>query len=538
MSLSHASNELETSLPEPEYDHLDLSFNDLDDVEGNAVWDDPVCKKSTEKLGQSYSEYILGTLIIRIVAARDLEPVQKSGLIDQFLFGGRQRSSRMGRMDGSHRGSANPYASIRYCGQSQRTSEVFDTTDPVWPRGETMYLDVTLPVSDMVLEEDDTFESRNDDTRATAASSRQEKPLRPQLSSVLPKPILTVGVFHASGDHAKAEKYPAKGGKQNAGDSDDPFLGMTAVDLTSLITGKVESFDEWLPLTGTGHSRGKVRLVCEYEASDPPPRFGDTLRFTSYCNPADLYPAPPGGTYVVKEVDGDNLVLEFKSPEGWMCTFSGHRYMFVCEKRHQGAIETCQKELHSISERLSHSPLVSTLVDAVEKVPDEGLVFIGANAVQEGASLLGRWLGGGIGTAVEDIVYATNWDGRFNPNNESAENDSDARANSQIERDTQEKQEKELSVESAEDASTNHAAVERKALPGMPCCPITGEPMIDPVVAADGHTYERSAILRWFQTSNISPLTAAPLSHKELVSNYMLLSSFQESISPLTPRGD
>jgi len=535
MSSTNATFSNETDLPDPEYDHLDLSFDDLDDVEGNQVWNDPVCKKASDKLGQSYSEYILGTLIIRVVAARDLEPVQKGGLIDQFLFGGRQRSSRMGRMDGNHRGSANPYASIRYCGQSQRTSEVHGTTEPVWPRGETMYLDVALPVSDMVLEED---ENLNPSNAIASASLENTFKSSSMISSLPPKPILTVGIFHATEKNTNAEKYPRKGGKQTAGDSDDPFLGMTAVDLTSLITGKVESFDEWLPLTGTEYSRGKVRLVCEYEATDPPPRFGDTLRFTSYCNPADLYPVPPGGTYVVKEVDGNNVVLEFKSPEGWLCTFSGHRNMFVCEKRHQGAIESYQQELHSISERLSHSPLVSTLVDAVEKVPDEGLIFVGANAVQEGVSLLGRWWGGGIGTAVEDVVYATNWDGRFNPNPESSGIESPTRTTNEIEEEAQDVVNMEMSAADADAISIEDDVAERKALPGMPCCPITGEPMIDPVVAADGHTYERSAIVRWFETSNTSPLTAAPLSHKELVSNYMLLSSLQDSISPLTPKGE
>ena len=67
------------------------------------------------------------------------------------------------------------------------------------------------------------------------------------------------------------------------------------------------------------------------------------------------------------------------------------------------------------------------------------------------------------------------------------------------------------------------------ALPGMPCCTITGEPMIDPVVAADGHTYERNAIARWLQTSDKSPLTGSLLPHKNLVPNYVLVSSLQEA---------
>jgi hypothetical protein len=40
-------------------------------------------------------------------------------------------------------------------------------------------------------------------------------------------------------------------------------------------------------------------------------------------------------------------------------------------------------------------------------------------------------------------------------------------------------------------------------------CPITTELMEDPVVAMDGHTYEREAIATWFQMHDTSPLTRA-----------------------------
>ena len=48
-------------------------------------------------------------------------------------------------------------------------------------------------------------------------------------------------------------------------------------------------------------------------------------------------------------------------------------------------------------------------------------------------------------------------------------------------------------------------------------------------MAADGHTYERAAIARWLTTSDKSPLTGEILAHKELVPNYMLLSSLREA---------
>eukprot|EP00501_MAST-03F_sp_TOSAG23-6_P000545 GSMAST32.ASY1.ANO1.566.1 assembled CDS len=51
------------------------------------------------------------------------------------------------------------------------------------------------------------------------------------------------------------------------------------------------------------------------------------------------------------------------------------------------------------------------------------------------------------------------------------------------------------------------------------CCPITLDIYKDPVVAADGHTYERAAILRHFQTKNTSPLTNEVLPNRNLVPN-------------------
>lgn len=49
-------------------------------------------------------------------------------------------------------------------------------------------------------------------------------------------------------------------------------------------------------------------------------------------------------------------------------------------------------------------------------------------------------------------------------------------------------------------------------------CPITLELFVDPVVAADGETYERSEIETWFAQGN----TTAPLTNEELPSTALL----------------
>ncbi|CAG0919058.1 unnamed protein product [Notodromas monacha] len=54
------------------------------------------------------------------------------------------------------------------------------------------------------------------------------------------------------------------------------------------------------------------------------------------------------------------------------------------------------------------------------------------------------------------------------------------------------------------------------------CCPITHNLMIDPVVARDGYTYEKSAILEWFSKSHKSPLTNQIMESLALVPNLTL----------------
>jgi hypothetical protein len=54
-------------------------------------------------------------------------------------------------------------------------------------------------------------------------------------------------------------------------------------------------------------------------------------------------------------------------------------------------------------------------------------------------------------------------------------------------------------------------------------CPITGEPIRDPVGDPNGVTlYERAAILRWIQLHHISPITRAPLAAPQLVEKPLL----------------
>jgi Mg-chelatase subunit ChlD len=62
-------------------------------------------------------------------------------------------------------------------------------------------------------------------------------------------------------------------------------------------------------------------------------------------------------------------------------------------------------------------------------------------------------------------------------------------------------------------------------------CPITQLPMKDPVIAMDGHTYEREAIEQWFRTKLTSPVTNQRLTSAMLIPNHTLRSYLPSSSS-------
>ena len=52
---------------------------------------------------------------------------------------------------------------------------------------------------------------------------------------------------------------------------------------------------------------------------------------------------------------------------------------------------------------------------------------------------------------------------------------------------------------------------------------ISGSLLVDPVIAEDGHTYERKPIERYLETHASSPRTGERLAHKYLTPNLMAL---------------
>ena len=69
----------------------------------------------------------------------------------------------------------------------------------------------------------------------------------------------------------------------------------------------------------------------------------------------------------------------------------------------------------------------------------------------------------------------------------------------------------------------------RLAPPDALVCPISMELMEDPVLAMDGHTYDRSSIEAWLKTGRkTSPKTNAPLPSTALYPNHAVKSMVQD----------
>jgi len=91
-------------------------------------------------------------------------------------------------------------------------------------------------------------------------------------------------------------------------------------------------------------------------------------------------------------------------------------------------------------------------------------------------------------------------------------------------------------VEDALDAQTTAGSKRRREAEGPPdqfTCPITQDIMSDPVIAADGHSYERAAIARWLQSHETSPKTNQVLQNKHLLPNHGLKSLILQHLEQL-----
>jgi hypothetical protein len=81
---------------------------------------------------------------------------------------------------------------------------------------------------------------------------------------------------------------------------------------------------------------------------------------------------------------------------------------------------------------------------------------------------------------------------------------------------------------STDTSTTARRVKKKKSTISAFTCPITCRIFDDPVTTADGMTYERTAIERWLNEHDTSPLTGIVLPHKYLTTNYALRSAIED----------
>jgi hypothetical protein len=69
-------------------------------------------------------------------------------------------------------------------------------------------------------------------------------------------------------------------------------------------------------------------------------------------------------------------------------------------------------------------------------------------------------------------------------------------------------------------------------------CPITKDIMIDPVVASDGHAYDKKAIIEWLKVNNTSPVTRQVLENDTLIPNINLKQMSENLLEFITIKND
>ena len=77
-------------------------------------------------------------------------------------------------------------------------------------------------------------------------------------------------------------------------------------------------------------------------------------------------------------------------------------------------------------------------------------------------------------------------------------------------------------------AELERLRIRRDEVPERLTCPLTLELMKQPVIASDGHTYERCAIQQWLERAKTSPVTNERLRTPDLIPNHAMKAMIAE----------
>lgn len=346
----------------PDYDHLGLDYSDTafedssyENVGGGSVEPPhqgiPEVTKGSEEANYEYviddgEDYILGTLMVRVLQARNvkvsscvdecctffalpnnLHPVllklhhqNDGGGIASLITNHRRTRHKKYTQSPLSGGNLTPnssnitlYSKLNFKSQQQYTENAVSgmNGDYYWSRGDQSYFDVFCPsyqrlgqfnqygakVKKQEINKEEKKEEESVDVccKSSKVKDDLQKPQAKADASMVP-PILNLSIYLRSGGKTGKHVMPpgSKKSFDNYADDDNQYIGTCSINVTRILAGKTSYFDEWCTLHNDNYGlsnpneedgAGKVRVVIEYEPTDPPPRSGDV------CVIANIYPS-------------------------------------------------------------------------------------------------------------------------------------------------------------------------------------------------------------------------------------------------------
>ncbi|CAI5735281.1 unnamed protein product [Hyaloperonospora brassicae] len=411
-------------------------------------------------------------------------------------------------------------------------------------------------------------------------------------------PELFVQIFHRSDETTTAEATAAVA--SNASMSShvsalgpkDKLLGALVVPLLPCLLSSASSSRGWYQLTDDESQRaGQLQLSLSFDISAATnalePRKGDIVRLMGFGG-LEYYSKilPPSARLEVVDIFQDQVFAQTRSQEGWPLSFELHRNLVHVERRPSLLLDASDQLQNQVT-RVRQFRIVTSAQRIWCALPDTPRIhfensamfvaFFGAQAYSTMMRSVQDLLRSGVYSGVQTFVSSSKdaygqvkhefvrayWSaprrvtsGYLNDGYDDDLIDCGPRTNrgrivraftaadrlAVDDEDHAEEATTTLDWETYEDSGDNESydGVDRYegglAVPEQLICPITGCPMLDPVVAADGHTYEREAILQWFATSDMSPMTGVHMPTTQVFPNFTLRQLSEEVQAAATRR--
>lgn len=383
-------------------------------------------------------------------------------------------------------------------------------------------------------------------------------------------PELLVEVFHRA-DDAKPASPSAAGSSDVHNDVEvlDKRIGAVVAPLLPCLLSASSSHRAWYSLidtdedsmAGPQRDAGQIQLSLNFDAGSDKsddalePRRGDIIRLAGFGG-AEYYSKllSPTARLEVMDVFQDQILAQCKSREGWTLSFELHRNLVHVEKR-PSRIRDATSTLQGQMIRARHSRAFAAGEKLWRALPDmqrdqlaRSYAFATFSTSQVAGALAtsaNRTMTMGFGAGAAALLAGTTtacsnvqqefarvyWSAVFDDVGGShkargrivsAFTPADRLA-LEGQEDYHDEEEFEVDRELGDTEDDDEEDMDENVdVPEQLLCPITGCAMQDPVVAADGHTYERAAILQWFATSDKSPLTGARMPTTQVFPNITL----------------